>query len=274
LVDPVHDLTGMTFSYLAVIEYAKRKRNSLWRVRCVCGTEKFVSSTRLRSGRVKSCGCKRSLLITKHGEPPSSPEYVCWCRIKSSCLNPHNPQYGNYGGRGITVYEPWSRDFATFLRDVGRRPQEGYSLDRIDNDKGYSPGNVRWVTGRIQQSNRRNNVQIEWRGETKCLSAWSRIVNMRPGTLHARIKSGWNIERIMTEPLRKRSYRSKMRSDDTPEDSDLVNRITSVMRHSGLLNEESRKMKLPDLSRRILNIVRNHAAEQTGCLEPEEHSWS
>lgn len=81
--------------------------------------------------------------------------YSCWVGMNQRCLNPKNKDYPRYGGRGITVFEPWQRDFYRFLQDVGPRPSKGHSLDRINNDGNYVPGNVRWATAIDQAINRR-----------------------------------------------------------------------------------------------------------------------
>jgi hypothetical protein len=84
----------------------------------------------------------------------STPEYFAWAAMLSRCHNPANPRYDDYGGRGITVCDRWRADFAAFLADVGRRPSPAHSLDRIDNDRGYEPGNCRWATAYVQARNR------------------------------------------------------------------------------------------------------------------------
>jgi hypothetical protein len=89
-----------------------------------------------------------------------TPEYRLWKAMKSRCLLPENPRYKSYGGRGITVADEWVSDFLSFLNHVGRRPSPEYSLDRINNDDGYVPGNVRWATRAQQQRNRRDSVYI------------------------------------------------------------------------------------------------------------------
>lgn len=101
-------------------------------------------------------------------------EYRIWTNIKTRCLNHRNVRYALYGGRGITICDRWKHSFAAFLADVGRRPSSAHSLDRVDNNRGYEPGNIRWATSVEQNNNRRDNVLIECRGRTQTLAAWSR----------------------------------------------------------------------------------------------------
>jgi hypothetical protein len=100
---------------------------------------------------VKIHGCRGN---HRRKEKPR-PEYTAWALMKSRCNNPRHPRYADYGGRGIGVCERWQMDFSAFLADVGPRPGLGYSLDRIDNGRGYEPGNCRWATAKEQASNRR-----------------------------------------------------------------------------------------------------------------------
>lgn len=128
-------------------------------------------------------------------------EYRIWCGIKYRCNNKQGKSYGNYGGRGIKVCPQWNNDFNEFYRYVGNRPSEKHSLDRIDNDRGYEPGNVRWATRQVQNRNSRVLRILEYQGERKCLAEWSELFGISYGTLHYRIRSGWPISKAFLTPL-------------------------------------------------------------------------
>lgn len=165
------NLTGRQFGRWLVVEASTERvnRQVAWRCRCCCGREKIVVGWVLRSGKSKSCGCYRvergrehgSRINLRHGEGSNgkeSAEYRTWAQMLTRCENPNHPQYPDYGGRGIAVCERW-HSYESFLADVGRRPPADdkgrRSLDRIDNDRGYAPGNCRWATKHEQNNNRR-----------------------------------------------------------------------------------------------------------------------
>lgn len=125
-------------------------------VRCDCGTERSVSGYTIRSGRSRSCGCLQRELAAERGRThglTGSPEYVSWSSMKARCLNPKNDNYSRYGGRGITVCNEWRDSFEAFLAAVGPKPSPHHTLDRIDVDGNYEPGNVRWATPAEQRAN-------------------------------------------------------------------------------------------------------------------------
>lgn len=114
------------------------------------------------------------------------------------CTNPKNSAYATHGGRGIAVCERW-RTFANFLTDMGERP-DGLTIERIDNDRGYEPGNCRWATRKEQANNRRTSVLIEFRGESKCLSEWARAIGISPQSMQKRLRLGWPLDEALTVP--------------------------------------------------------------------------
>jgi hypothetical protein len=149
-----------------------RGTKAQWRFRCDCGNEKIIIAASVRRGLTKSCGCLNLELATKRlqGRPQTgrdSPRYRhgysrtriyrIWSGILSRCTNPNEPGYKHYGGRGITVCDRWRNSFEAFLADMGECPSPDLSIDRIDNEKGYEPGNCRWATRKEQRANRRDS---------------------------------------------------------------------------------------------------------------------
>lgn len=128
-------------------------------------------------------------------------EYIIWRQLRSRCLRPGNAAYSDYGGRGITVCERWSK-FENFLVDMGRRPSRDHSLDRRDNDGGYCKENCRWATRSEQARNTRRNHWITFRGESRILAEWAEITGIDRDTITARFKYGWSIERTLSTPER------------------------------------------------------------------------
>lgn len=125
----------------------------------------------------------------KHGMSESE-EFGIWTDMQTRCYNPKSIGYKNYGGRGITVCARWLASFADFLSDVGPRPSPKYTIDRMDNNGNYEPGNVRWATRLEQANNRRTNIRITIGSETRTLREWCRERNTKPGAAWLRYKEG------------------------------------------------------------------------------------
>lgn len=140
----------------------------------------------------------------KHGGRPAKqriPEYTSWSAMLSRCYNPKAPYFPAYGGRGINVCPEWRASYAAFLQDMGRKPSPDHSLDRIDNSKGYEPGNCRWATKSEQSNNRRSSRVITAHGRAQTLVDWSRETGIGPRTIANRLRIGWAAEDAVSAPL-------------------------------------------------------------------------
>ena len=128
-----------------------------------------------------------------------TPEYQAWLGMLARCSNPRNKYFKDYGGRGITICEEW-KQFKNFFSFMGKRP-EGLTLDRINNELGYYPGNVRWTTWAQQNRNKRDNVNLTINGETKCLTDWARLSGVHYETIRGRLCKGWDAGKaVFTKP--------------------------------------------------------------------------
>jgi hypothetical protein len=133
------------------------------------------------------------------------PEYRCWQTMRLRCNVPSNPAYKDYGARGITVCDRWIESPETFLADMGKKPTEKHELDRIDNDKGYSPENCRWATRSENDRNRRSNRFLEYDGHCRTIAEWAERHNIRSDTLTYRLDNGWDIALALSTPTREKS---------------------------------------------------------------------
>ena len=182
---------GDRFGLLTLVEdVGMQSSKRCWRVLCDCGTEKVIRENNLKTGTSVSCGCHlRDVLKARNWKYGlgSTAESQAWRDMRKRCFNPKDPNYPNYGGRGIDIDPRWD-DFMTFLSDVGPKPRTDYTLDRRDNERGYWPDNVRWVPMVVQQRNKRTNCVLEIAGVRRVLVEWADIYGIDRGTMHHRYK--------------------------------------------------------------------------------------
>ncbi len=178
---------------------------------CDCGRISVVADSQLRTGKTRSCGCLQRRISAegaahrnfKHGfarEGKRRSEYRIWAQMINRCRDKRRMRYG---GRGILVCERWASSFESFLADVGPRPGPEFSIDRINNDGNYEPGNIRWATDKIQSSNSCNVIHLTVRGTTRLISEWSTETGLTPNTLRRRLRDGWTSEDVVSRPLRR-----------------------------------------------------------------------
>jgi hypothetical protein len=174
-----------------------------WICLCDCGNRKAVYAYNLLQGRTSSCGCVNRENATsrnfKHGLC-DTPEYASWAQAKQRVSNPKNRLAKWYRRKGITMCDRWFTSFTAFLEDMGRCPS-GMTLDRINNDGNYEPGNCRWADRRTQMNNRSNVHKITFNGRTLGPGEWDRELGFPAGTVKKRLWRKWPEDRALSTPL-------------------------------------------------------------------------
>jgi hypothetical protein len=198
----IEEFTGKRYGYLVVIRRLDKQK---WLVRCDCGKEKSMYRCALLKGNTKSCGCYKKegckIWNRRHGAcagGKNSPEFRVWSSVKNRVLSQKSAIFHNYGGRGIKICDRWKDSFENFLEDMGYRPNLSYTLDRIDNNGDYEPGNCRWATYKEQGRNRRTNMRITHNGETLASAEWAERLGIKAATIRARIRRGLSTQEAFT----------------------------------------------------------------------------
>lgn len=200
------DMTDMKFERLTVLSRAETSKagQTRWNCRCDCGSELVVQAAALKCGHTRSCGCLKIeqtiAMSTKHGHATKgiSRTYRTWAAMISRCSDQNANGFRHYGGRGISVCQEW-REFSNFVRDMGEKPH-GMSLDRIDVNGNYEPGNCRWATLNQQARNRRDSRCLTYRGETKSVHDWAEENGLPVRALVHRLNAGWSTEDALSKP--------------------------------------------------------------------------
>lgn len=196
------DVSGREFGFLTAIGFVGKRKNraSIWLFKCECGklVERVLSDAR----RGKSCGCKNPTRIKSTHGMSKSREHLIWRGMHGRCSCKTSGAYQYYGERGVVVCERWTGEdgFVNFLSDMGRCPSQRHSIDRIDVNGNYEPGNCRWATNSEQAANKRDTVLLTANGETLCLTEWARRLGCRQSTIYGRIERGWGVEDAVTRP--------------------------------------------------------------------------
>lgn len=206
------DWSGKTQGNLTVVRdigkdcYGSR----LWLCVCSCGTEVVKSSNVLKQG-VKSCSAKCGVgesnrNRTKHGQATrdkgTTKVYMTWLSLRDRCTNPNCAAYPRYGGRGITVCRRWN-SFENFYADVGEPPTPKHTLDRINNNKGYTPSNVRWATRKEQANNRNRNVWVKYEGKRMTWAQWAEHLGISYTCLMTRVRDKTDLKEILVKGNKK-----------------------------------------------------------------------
>ncbi|MFA4944873.1 MAG: hypothetical protein WC789_09265 [Lentisphaeria bacterium] len=203
------DLQGRRFGRWLVLQQAVSDQyGRKWHCRCLCGVERAVKAASLRSGASNSCGClKREQMVARRTHGLSkTPIYKRWAAMIARCEDSHGRAYHNYGARGITVCPRWRDSVEAFIEDMGAPPSPAHTIERVDNSKGYEPGNCTWVLRRAQNRNKRTNQTVTFNGETLCLRDWATRLGLKYGTLRYRIvAAGWPVAAAFSAPDRRRA---------------------------------------------------------------------
>ena len=213
----INDLTGRRFGMLVAVEYVGRKNGrTLWRCICDCGKESVTGYSNLMTGNTKSCGCmekanleyfqrhsyrRKSASLDFSGTLNKHPLYGLWSSMLTRCYNKNSKHYNIYGGRGIKVCDRWlpvNFGFEHFVSDMGERPSNMHTLDRINNDGDYCPENCRWATITQQSNNKRKSIIVYYFGKRIYLKELCQIIGLNYSRVAHQIQKGFDINSIIS----------------------------------------------------------------------------
>lgn len=204
LKKPIKNEAGNVYGRLTVVSYLG---SSFWLCRCSCGKEVRVRGAQFRSGKTKSCGCRKTDASrethTTHGDT-KLPFYYKWASMKSRCNNPNTKGYKKYGGKGVCVewksYQDFRADmYESYLRHVKNHGKKETTIDRVDPNGNYSKENCRWATYKEQGETRGNNIFLEVDGKNLLLKEWAKITGIKYGTLFWRYSRWGSVPRVISK---------------------------------------------------------------------------
>jgi hypothetical protein len=214
---PYKDLTGKKFGRWTVLKLHSESPTK-WLCKCKCGNKRIVKAGNLtrKNNASLSCGCLMKELASKrfitHGCSRSKNKeihstYRTWHDMKQRCLNKKNKRYYLYGDRGINICKRWQNSFNNFFKDMGLKPK-GMTIERINNNKGYSKKNCKWATYKEQCRNFRHNRNITWNNKTQCMTAWAEELKIPMYILKNRLNNGWSMKKITKTSIQNK-YKNK-----------------------------------------------------------------
>lgn len=188
-------MVGKKFNRLLVLEEVRHptRRGRFFRCHCDCGSVVTVYGAHLRNGSTKGCGCAKSGVNKTHGMSGTS-EYRAWENARSRCQNPNNKKYPAYGGRGIKFCSRWQNSFQNFIDDMGTKPSQSHTLERVDSDGDYDPSNCVWATYTQQNNNRSLNRWLTVEGNRMTVAEAARAFGVPHGTILSRLDRGHSDE--------------------------------------------------------------------------------
>lgn len=201
------DMTGRRVGTLLILSRAEKSTSAgsaRWNYVCDCGHRGEANGNSLRKKQKSCLGCAKRT----HGHTRKrtrSSEYLSYQGMMQRCYDPNSIGYARYGGRGIRVCERWLSSFENFLEDMGSKPRPRMSIERTNNDGNYEPSNCRWATFTEQNRNKSTNRIIEFGGRTMTLAEAIQLSGLNKATVGDRLREGWETEKALTEPARKRN---------------------------------------------------------------------